>query len=420
MSIIFCKLRALIINTHYMRKITILLLTMALSVTAFAGGYQVRLQGAKQTGMGLIGAPLGFGASTIFYNPGAMSFMEKNFEFELGASAIFANVAFQKSNSNYQAEMDNSPSTPFYFYFAARASKLVSLGVGVYTPFGSSATWADDWAGNLLVQNIALQAIYVQPTVSFNINDKLGLGVGFIYAYGSFELNRALNYSGGSSVQLQGSGSNFGYNLGLYFKPVENWSIGVNYRSKVMMEVTDGDATFNIPQSLQGTIPTENKFSSELPLPASLDVGVAVQATEKFKVAIEFDWIWWNVYDTLSFTFEQAGDILDSNNPREYSLSFIPRLGLEYAFNKTVVLRVGGYYDPTPTNANYFSPETVSLNTIAYTVGLSIMPADGLSIDISWLQLFGQKSDKMYQPDNFGGTYQTATIAPGLGISYSF
>lgn len=403
-----------------MRKITILLVTLALSITAFAGGYQVRLQGAKQTGIGLIGTPLAFGSSAIFYNPGALSFMKKNFEFELGASAVMANGAFQGANSNYQAEMDNSPSTPFYFYFAARASKLVTLGIGVYTPFGSSATWADDWAGSLLIQNIALQAIYVQPTVSFNINDKLGLGVGLIYAYGSFELNKALNYSGNSSVQLKGTGGNFGYNLGLFFKPVENWSIGVNYRSQIMMEVTDGDAYFNVPQSLQGTIPTENKFDSELPLPANLDVGIAVQATDKLLVAIEFDWIWWNVYDTLSFTFEEAGDLLDSNNPRNYSLSFIPRLGLEYAFNKTFVLRVGGYYDPTPTDPYYFSPETVSLNTIAYTVGLSIKPADGLSIDLSWLQLFGQKSEKDYSPDNFGGTYQTATIAPGLGISYSF
>lgn len=403
-----------------MRKITILLLTMALSVTAFAGGYQVRLQGAKQTGMGLIGSPLAFGSNAIFYNPGALSFMEKNFEFELGASAIFANAAFQKSNSNYKAEMDNSPSTPFYFYFAARASKLVTLGLGVYTPFGSSATWADDWAGNLLIQNIALQAIYVQPTVSFNINDKLGIGVGLIYAYGTFELNKALNYSGDANAQLKGNGGNFGYSLGLFFKPVENWSIGVNYRSKIIMEVTDGDAYFNVPQSLQGTIPTENKFDSELPLPANLDVGIAVQATEKFKVAIEFNWIWWNVYDTLSFTFKEAGNLLDSKNPRNYSLTFIPRLGFEYAISKSVIFRFGGYYDPTPTDPNYFSPETVSLNTIAYTLGLSIKPVDGLSIDLSWLQLFGQKSEKTYSPDNFEGTYQTATIAPGLGISYSF
>ncbi len=54
-----------------MKKISIFLV-MALvfiSATAFAGGYQVRLEGNKQTGMGLIGTPLRFGVSSMFYNP---------------------------------------------------------------------------------------------------------------------------------------------------------------------------------------------------------------------------------------------------------------------------------------------------------------------------------------------------------------
>ena len=78
------------------------------------------------------------------------------------------------------------------------------------------------------------------------------------------------------------------------------------------------------------------------------------------------------------------------------------------------------YYDTAPTNKNYFSPETVSLNTLAYTLGLSIQPVEGLSIDLSWLNLFGEKSTKNYSPDNFGGTYQAITVIPGLGISYTF
>jgi len=43
-----------------------------------------------------------------------------------------------------------------------------------------------------------------------------------------------------------------------------------------------------------------------------------------------------------------------------------------------------------------------------------------LSIDLSFLQLFGQKSDMAYTPDNFEGTYQTITYIPGLGVSLRF
>ncbi|HEY9114990.1 MAG TPA: outer membrane protein transport protein [Bacteroidales bacterium] len=406
-----------------MRKITILLTSILFSMSVFAGGYQVRLQGNKQTGMGLIGTPLNMGASSMFYNPGALSMMKTNWSFDLGASFILATATFEKSESDYTASSDNPVGTPFYFYGAGKINKLIALGVAVYTPFGSSAKWEDDWAGNLLVQNIDLQAIYIQPTISFNINDKLGIGGGFIYAMGNVELNKALNYSdanGQSTVNLQGNGSNLGYNIGVFFKPVENWAIAVDYRSEIMMNVEDGDAIFDVPSALEGTIPPTNTFSAELPLPANLDVGVAVQATKKLLIAIEFDWTFWSVYDSLKFTFAQAGDLLNSSSPREYHNAFIPRIGFEYAFSEKFQLRIGGYYDASPTNPNYFTPETVSLNTAALTAGFSWYPVKNLGIDFSILQLFGQQSQKNYAPDNFGGTYKTNTTAPGIGISYSF
>jgi hypothetical protein len=51
----------------FMRKIvTLLLLGCLVSSSLFAGGYQVRLQGQRQTGMGLIGTSLYGDASNLF------------------------------------------------------------------------------------------------------------------------------------------------------------------------------------------------------------------------------------------------------------------------------------------------------------------------------------------------------------------
>ncbi len=40
---------------------------------------------------------------------------------------------------------------------------ILLLGLSVYTPYGSTVKWEDDWAGSHLVNNIELQAIYIQP-----------------------------------------------------------------------------------------------------------------------------------------------------------------------------------------------------------------------------------------------------------------
>jgi len=387
--------------------------------SAHAGGYQVRLQGQKQTGIGLIGTPFNYGASSMFYNPGALSMMKNKYDFSLGASFIMAKVVFQKDATDYQAKTDNPIGTPFYFYGAGKITDKLVVGLGVYTPFGSSTKWDDDWAGQMLIQNISLSAIFYQLTASYQINEKIGIGAGFVFATGKVKLNKALPYNN-SEVNLEGNTSNIGFNVGVYFKPNDKFSFGIDYRSKIIMKMTDGDATFTVPSALSSNLPKDNKFDAELPMPANLDFGLAFNVNEKLTLAAEVNWVMWSTYDSLIFTFKESGDLLNSANPREYKDSWIIRIGGQYKLNDKLTLRAGGYYDPTPTNEKYFNPETVSLNTTGLTLGLSYQPIENLSIDLSYLHLFGQEAEKAYEPDNFLGKYKTQASIPGIGISYSF
>ena len=148
-------------------KLTLFLVLVLWSLTTIGGGYQVRLQGQKQTGIGLIGTPFAYDASSIFYNPGALALYEGKFSVSAGVSGIFSNATFQKMGTNYQANTDNPTGTPFYAYLAYKFKDMIAVGVGVYTPFGSSSQWDDDWAGRYLIQNISLSAIYIQPTIAY-------------------------------------------------------------------------------------------------------------------------------------------------------------------------------------------------------------------------------------------------------------
>lgn len=401
----------------------IFLLVCALLLTSLfvhGGGYQVRLQGHKQTGIALIGTPFAYGSSSQFYNPGALSFVNLKYDFSLGASGIVSNHVFRKMGTDYTERTDNPLGTPFYAYGSGKINDRLSIGIGVNTPFGSSAQWPKGWAGQYLVQDISLMAIFIQPTISYKITDRIGIGAGFVYAFGNVEFNRALPYGDNSSVNLEGTGNDIGFNVGVFFKPTESLSLGIDYRSEIVMEVEGGDATFNVPVSLQGSIPPANTFSAELPLPANLDFGLAYKFNEKLTLAASVNWVMWETYDSLKFIFDENGDLLSSSSPRLYSDSWISRIGAQYDMNETFTFRAGVYYDPTPTNEDYFSPETVSLNTLAFTLGMSIRPAKGLSIDLSYLQLNGMEAEKSYAPDNFSGTYKTLTIIPGIGLSYSF
>lgn len=388
--------------------------------TALGGGYQVRLQGGKQTGAGLIGTPFAWDASSIFYNPGSLALYEGKFSVSAGVSGIFSNHIFQKEGTNYQARTDNPTGTPFYAYFSAKIKENFAVGVGVYTPFGSSAAWDEDWNGRYLIQDISLSAIYIQPTVAYQYKEKFGIGAGFVYAIGNVSLNKALPYSEDSKASLEGGASNFGFNVGVFYKPTEKLSIGVDYRSKITMAVEDGEATFTVPSAFSSSVPAENTFSAELPLPGNLDFGLAYEVSEKLTLAAEVNWIMWSTYESLDFEFTESGELLNSVNPRNYKDSWIPRIGGQYKLNDVFTLRAGVYYDPSPTSEEYFTPETVSLNTVAFTLGATITPVKGLDIDISYLELHGLEAEKSYAPANFSGTYKTMTFIPGIGLHYRF
>ena len=404
-----------------MKNKLFLILALSLwSLSMIGGGFQVRLQGHKQTGVGLIGTPFAYDASSIFYNPGSLAFYEGKFSATAGASFIFANQIYQKDGTNYQARTDNPTGTPFYGYVAYKIKDKLAIGAGVYTPFGSSSKWDDDWAGRYLIRNIKLSAIYIQPTVAYKFKDKFGIGAGFVIALGNVELNKALPYSDESKVNLQGNAVNYGFNAGIYYRPIEKLNIGVDYRSQITMNLEGGDATFTVPASLSTTVPAENKFDASLPLPANLDFGVSYDLSDKFTMAVEVNWIMWNTYESLDFTFEQAGEVLDNENPRDYKDTWIPRLGAEYRLNDVFTFRAGAYYDSSPANEEYFNPETVTLNTIAFTLGATITPVKNFEIDLSYLELHGLEAEKNYEPANFSGTYKSMAFIPGIGLSYRF
>src|SRR6056297_1599870 len=169
-----------------MKKIpSLILLILILSSGIKAGGFQVALQGQIQGGMGLLGTGFLVGPSTLFYNPGGMSFLSSKYNVSLGMNPLISNVTFQyKEPSLYENTTDNPVGTPFTFYGTGKLNEKLSVGLGVYTPFGSSTVWGDDWRGKYIIQDISLQAIFIQPTVSYKITETLGIGAGFVYARG--------------------------------------------------------------------------------------------------------------------------------------------------------------------------------------------------------------------------------------------
>ncbi len=414
-----------------MRKLLSLTLMALAGSSMFAGGYRVAIQGQKQLAMGHTGVAVVNSAEVAFFNPAGMAYLDKKFNVSIGANGLFAKTKFQNSQYNWEASTENF-GTPFSVYATYRLTDWLTAGLAVYTPYGSAVEWDKGWEGSHLVNNIDLKAIFVQPTVSIRIGEQFSIGGGPIYATGSVEFNRNLQYQGGvlqnSNVTLDAKGiSAWGYNIGMMVNPCKSIRLGLNYRSEITMEARDGDAIYSdVPDYAQALL-QDTQFDADLPLPAELTTGLSVQLTDKWLVAFDYNYTMWSTYKSLDIAFANGSS---SSNPRNYKNSSTYRVGTQYKANDKFTFRAGYYFDESPVQDGYFAPETPRNDSNAFTGGLTYQINEKLGIDASFLYIHFDEIDNSYnhstdpisqQPNpDFGGTYKSVVFSPGIGITYGF
>lgn len=414
-----------------MRKILLLtVFTLATAIT-YAGGYRVSLQGQRALAMGHTGVAVINSAELGFFNPSGLVYLENRLNVSAGVSAVFSDVVYQNTEFG-EFERTNSPvGTPFYLYASYKVNDWLALGLSVYTPYGSTVEWEDDWAGSHLVNNIDLQAIYIQPVASVKLSDYFSVGGGPIFVTGGVNFNRNLNRTltdidgNRSNVTVDATGvTAWGWSGSMLFSASERFRIGFNYRSEIILEAEGGDATFsNIPDS--PLTPFRNTtFNAALPLPAEVSVGLSYQFLDKWLFAFDINETLWSVYNSLDIDFADP-NIPDSKNVRNYKDSSIYRFGLQYDANDMFTLRAGYYFDESPVQEGYFAPETPRNDSHGFTGGLSLNFSEKLAVDASFLYIRFAEVDASYDyySENgvavpFGGTYKSSAFVPGLGITY--
>lgn len=400
---------------------------MLSACTAIGAGFQLNVQGIRQIAMAGSGTAYVWDASTIFYNPAGLS--------RLSSVQAYGSVQFLIPRTQYAApagygdykqDSEGGVYTPFNVYVGGplKQGSKWGLGLGVYTPFGSGMKWDDGWRGRYVVQSISLLSIFIQPTVSYKINETFSVGGGFIYGFGNLKLKRAvpLQNSIGQEGQgeLKGSANGVGFNLGLQVKASEQWQFGLTYRSQVKMKVKEGDATFTVPASVASNFPNTT-FTASVPLPQVASLGIGYQPTSKLRLQLDLNYVGWSSYDTLKFDYKENTAILaDTRAPREYEDKLAIRLGGHYQLNNAWALMVGTAYDPSPVKDGLVSPDLPDADRWLLTGGFTVKPTSKLSILAGIEYGASAKREATYTPDNFNGTYQTKALVPSIGVTYDF
>jgi long-chain fatty acid transport protein len=157
---------------------------------------------------------------------------------------------------------------------------------------------------------------------------------------------------------LSGKANGYGYNVGVFINATDQLTVGLTYRSKVIVGADKGEADFQVASSLEAYFPSTT-FSTKLKMPGVVNLGLGYKVNDKIIFALDLNYVTRGVYDSLSFDFVDNTDKLaDIASPRNYKNTFIYRFGAEHKINDMFTGRCGAYFDTSPVQDGYMTPET--------------------------------------------------------------
>jgi long-chain fatty acid transport protein len=144
--------------------------------------------------------------------------------------------------------------------------------------------------------------------------------------------------------------------------------------------------------------------------------------TDKFTIAADVQRVNWSAYENLTFTYDQAiNGSLETTNARNYEDAYIYRLGFQYQVSEAFALRAGAYYDQSPVQDGYLTPETPDADSRGLSAGLGYRFGDNFQVDASFLYINKkERTDLANLSGGIGGTYKAVAYIPGLALSYNF
>ena len=328
-----------------MRHILPLALTLfACQMQVFGLGSRIPNQDATAIGRGNAFVATADNPSAMYYNPAGITQLEgQNFQvgslFYLGIDADYESPSGASvKNNRYVIPV------PQMGYVYTPESVPLSFGLGVYAPFGLGMEWPDNapFASAGIQANITY--ITINPVVAWKILPCLSIAVGPTFNYSDAKLRQQVV---APPIQLRFTGSDwaYGYNAGILWQPLQQWSFGAKYFSQTSFDYK-GDASFN-PQAPGLPAPFDTK--AHLDFPMIVAGGVSFRPTPDWNIEVDVDWTEWDRVKTV--VIDNVGVL-----PLYWQSSFFYEFGVTRQLGGGYFASVGYFFSQASTPDKYFTP----------------------------------------------------------------
>jgi long-chain fatty acid transport protein len=388
-------------NPKYLSLMVALALGAA-SMNAGASGYRFGSQSVSAQGTAESNGAEAADASTIFANPAGLSRLEGR-QFMGGVTALVPHSTFQDSGStrftrgpsggqqsqdDYAPEVVAAPS----LYYSQKIDDRWTAGVGVFVPYGTKLDYDWNWSGRYALTNIKLEAVTINPSVAFKVNEQHAFGFGIDLEYMKARLGQgvdvpgtvaaatgtatgtalarqilalggnpaALATAGDAHGSIEGKDWGYGFNLGYMYSPTTDTRFGIAYRSSIKHELKGGavwdfsgvSADPVVNGVLQGASHHFNSAARvDIRTPETLSINAFHQFDAKWAGMADVTWSRTSRMENIDIQFVGTTEG-DETIRQQWKNTVRVSLGGNYKLNEAVTLRAGIAHDDAPVRSN--------------------------------------------------------------------
>lgn len=273
------------------------------STSAYSAGVYLHEIGNNDLGLAAAGkAARAQDASVLAANPAGLSNVEGQ-SFTGGMMTLYGDTEYQMDNGASAGNIVGFVPLGSAFYSQQMNDRL-TLGIGVYGNYGMGLEYE-----NFPLKTAVTQALTIQPTASYKINDQWTVGAGLGIQYGMFEVE-----AGGAQID----DTDIAYNakLGVLFSPNADTRFGLGYSSETELK-------FDVVALGQSVDPAV--------MPQTLTFSAFHQLNNKLAVMGNLGWEDWSEYETFTKTPTQD----------TYHIA----VGSRYQVNKKLIWNAGLAFD---------------------------------------------------------------------------
>lgn len=268
---------------------------VATALPVLANGFYVPVQAPEATARGNAWLATADTASAVYYNAAGLAQLRAP-ELVVGTYGIRLGIEAETASGSYENDAEWSLLPQIYGAIPLN-DKLVA-GFGINTPFGLATDWGSNTQFRMLAMTTELEYVTGWMVLGYQLTDTLSIGGGFGIHHADMGLRQGISMAPATDVfEFNGDGQALSWTVSALWKPAEQHSVGLVYRSKTDFSL-DGRSRASI-------FPGELPASLDLVTPASLAVGYAYRPCPEWSFEANIEWVNWEELNTL--VLSQAG-----------------------------------------------------------------------------------------------------------------